>query len=95
MSRRESAESKFLSWIDTAPLEVVSSIMGIANARVKKRVQASKQSKSERRGRTKERSARTRRRRCRERPPERLPKRTRFAEPFVERGQANAISSLT
>ena len=40
MARKISTEARLLEWIDTAPIEVVSSIMGIANARVKARVKA-------------------------------------------------------
>jgi len=38
MARKISTEARLLDWIDTAPIEVVVSIMGIANARVKARV---------------------------------------------------------
>lgn len=41
MAKRISTEARLLEWIDTAPIEVVSSIMGIASARVKARVKAS------------------------------------------------------
>jgi hypothetical protein len=38
MSKRLSTEAKLLDWIDTAPIEVVTAIMGIATARWKARV---------------------------------------------------------
>ena len=38
MSRKLSLEARLLDWIDTAPIEVVSSIMGIASARAKARL---------------------------------------------------------
>jgi len=38
VSKRISTEARLLDWIDSAPIEVVVSIMGIANARVKVRV---------------------------------------------------------
>lgn len=41
MARKISTEARLLQWIDEAPLEVVSSIMGIASSRVKARVKAS------------------------------------------------------
>lgn len=40
MSKRISTEAKFLAWIDTAPVEVVTSIMSIATARAKARTKA-------------------------------------------------------
>jgi hypothetical protein len=42
MSKKISTEARFLAWVDEAPLEVVQSIMGIANSRLKQRIQASK-----------------------------------------------------
>ena len=41
MARKISTEARLLEWIDTAPIEVVNSIMSIANARVTARVKAS------------------------------------------------------
>ncbi len=38
MSKRISTEARLLDWIDTAPIEVVVSIMSIASTRVKARV---------------------------------------------------------
>ena len=40
MSKRQSIEAQFLNWIDTASVEVVQSIMGIANARLKARTKS-------------------------------------------------------
>lgn len=38
MSRKLSTEARLLDWIDQAPIDVVVSIMGIANARMKARM---------------------------------------------------------
>jgi len=40
MGKKISAEAKFLEWVDQAPIEVVQSIMSVANARMKARMKS-------------------------------------------------------
>lgn len=40
MAKRVSTEAKLLEWVDTAPLDVVVAVTGIAFARVKARLKA-------------------------------------------------------